>query len=76
MYFAQFRRNLHYLDIVVEAVWTVEAEAGVAVFESLLDGVLGSWRVAGPGGAALGSRSLPRPDPLLPSNHYSINGLG
>ena len=59
MYFAQFCRNLHYLDIVVEAVWTVEAEAGVAVLHepALLGPGGGSGGGAGDGGASGGGVS-------------------
>ena len=52
MYFAQFCRNLHYLDIVVEAVWTVEAEAGVAVLHEALGlGWAGNQSRSSPGWA-------------------------
>ena len=59
LYFAQFCRNLHYLDIVVEAVWTVEAEAGVAVLHepALLGPGGGCGGGAGDGGASGGGVS-------------------
>ena len=59
MYFAQFCRNLHYLDIVVEAVWTVEAEAGVTVLHepALLGPGGGCGGGAGDGGASGGGVS-------------------
>ena len=59
MYFALFRRNLYYLDIVVEAVWTVEAEAGVTVLHepALLGPGGGCGGGAGDGGASGGGVS-------------------